>query len=180
MGLALALGPLPVRAEEIPAALQVTILLKALRYDANLSSRSGSELVVALFYRKGDSDSEAHHAALAEAMGEVAPKVVDLPVRVVTFSLPPEGDWAGRVSDEGVNLIFVARGVGDELSRVLGLARARSIPSMAGDPDFVESGAAIGVYAKGTKRRLIINRAQAESQGMDLSARILKLADLVE
>lgn len=53
------------------------------------------------------------------------------------------------------------------------------LPSLSGGRRMVESGVSIGVFLSNGSAKLIVNRRSAQVEGLDLSADVLALAEVI-
>jgi hypothetical protein len=162
----------------IPADKQALILLRVLAYDRNLAGRAGDTVRVAVLYRPGDSASERSAAELVAAAGAVERSVAGRPVRLI--SVPYSAATVERdLERTGASATFVCSGLTDDVARVAEATQKRAILSFSSEENMVHSGLAIGVVRRGERAAILVNLIAARAERADLSAELLRLAEVV-
>ena len=175
-----AVGALPVRAEELPARNHALVLLRVLAYDRNIRQRAGPTLTVVLLSQPGDPASERRSRALRAALEEVAKEVVvsGLPVRVEEVPFRSPGELEAQLDGLHPALIEVDVSLASALPSLLHLSRHRGV-STSGTRAMAVDGAAIGVDARNGRAAVTINLAGARAEGADLDAAMLDVCEVI-
>lgn len=166
-------GATALAAEEVPAPLQVAILLKVLIYDRTLSTRAKDGLKLGVVYSRTDTSRSAKDR-FVKAFNENQSKSIagsTIELREVTTD---ELDKAAA----GLDILYVCDGA--ETERVLDVAKKNGMITFAPDQDAVESGIVIGLVPRGGKPKLLINVPASIAAGMQLDPQVLRLAELVK
>ena len=174
LALPAAVGPASaaLAADEVPAPLQVAILLKVLIYDRTLATRAKDGLRLGVVYTGSDASRASRDRfvrSFNESSRSVAGNTVDL--REVTLeSLERDA--------QGIDVLYVCDGV--KVDRVLEIAKRTGMITFAPDQEAVESGVVIGLVPRSGKPKLLINVPASITAGMQLDPQILRLAELVK
>ena len=87
---------------------------------------------------------------------------------------------ARTVADlKGCQIVFVSNSEHGNLTAILPALAAANVLTVGEQEGFVKQGGAIGFTAGGEKVRFEINNAAAQRAGLEISARLLKLASRV-
>ncbi len=167
-------------ASEVPVDRQALILIRALAYDRNLTSRAGDELVVAVAYKFGDTTSKTAADKVTKAFKATKKlKIQGLPIRVVKVAIGRD-DLEQITADEGVDAIFLCPNMSGELATVTALSQRVGVTTLGASHDYSDRGVAIVVVAKNKKASLVVNLSSAKAEGMNLSSELLELAEVIK
>jgi hypothetical protein len=176
-----AAGTLPSLADTlVPADLQAAIITRLLGYDRALKSRATDAVVIGIVARRSERSSiEAEEGILRafEALG--AQRVQNLPLRLVSHSLENPAAIGGWLAGANVSLLYVTPGLQSDLDAIRKACAEAGIPAVTPVRGFVEQGLAVGVVLKGDRPGILVNLAVAESAGMDLDPKLLKLSEVI-
>lgn len=162
----------PARAEDVPAPLQVAILVKVLVYDRTLATRSRDGLKLAVVFDPASESSRRKRDEFVKAFNETPRNIGDKQIELV--ELPQE---KLESSAPGVDIVYVAGG--SNVGAVVGLARKHHLITFASDRGAVEGGVVLGLVPRGDKPKLLINVGASVASGMELDPQVLRLAELV-
>lgn len=159
-------------AEEVPAPLQVAILLKVLIYDRTLATRAKDGLKLGVVHATTDVSRAAKErfvTSFNDSSKSVAGNTIDLQ-EITLDELVKES--------QGLDILYVCEGV--DVDKVLEVAKKTGMITFAPDQDAVESGVVIGLVPRAGKPKLLINVPASIAAGMQLDPQILRLAELVK
>jgi hypothetical protein len=172
----------PVAALADPGANDVmaAILLRALAYDRQFKARVGDAVTVGVVFLPSDAGSQAAKGEIVSALNAWATRKLDgLPIGVVALPFV-DVVGLGAAVRQGIDFLFVTRGLGAKLEDIQKVSRAARIPTLAYERDFVERGLAVAVIVVSGKPKLVINLAGSRSEGMDMPATVLQLAEVIK
>lgn len=166
---------------DVPAQRQALILARALAYDRNLKARSGGKVVIAVLYLPGDGGSEKQRDEVVAAFKEAAKfKIQGLDVDVVALGF---GDGAGLEQALGageVDALYLSSGLTASLKDIMDVARRKRVATMSGNDSYRQSGVSVLIVVKDNKPSLVVNLPASQAEGMDLSAELLELAEVIK
>jgi len=163
----------------VPADLQAVLFSKILSFDRNLSSQAGVRLEVLVLYQPDfpeslrmaeDFSAGFHGAGIADIAGR--------PLSITMVPFTKLDDLQTALTGCNADVVYIAplRAVNvRRLTEAMGV-RSRTISPMR---SYVEDGAAIGVELRAGKPHIVVNLKAARAHGMDLSAQLLKLAEVI-
>lgn len=164
----------------VPANLQAVLFSKILSFDRNLTSRAGERLDVLVLYQAEFPESQRMAENFSKAfLGAGLADIAGRPLVLTMLPFTKIDDLQAALATYNADIIYIAplRAVNvRRLTRAMG-ARSRTISPVRG---YVEDGAAIGVELRAGKPHIVVNLNAARAQGMDLSAQLLKLAEVIE
>jgi len=167
-------------AQVVPPELQATILVRMLGYDRSLKPRTGNTVVLGILYKASDKASTQTYNDMVRAFKSIESQTVQgMPVRISSLPYKDAAGLAEWMIKDGVVALYIAPGLAAELEAIRSVCQQKKIVSMSPVRAFVEQGVAVGVVVKGDSPRILVNRAAAESLGMDLDSKLLQLADIV-
>lgn len=163
----------------VPANLQAVLFSKILSFDRNLANRPGARLEVVVLYQPEFPESQRMAENFSTAFRQAG--LTDIAGRPLVVAMVPFtrlDDLPAALAGHSAEVIYIAplRAVNvRRLTAAMG-ARSRTISAVRG---YVEDGAAIGVELRAGKPHIVVNLNAARAQGMDLSAQLLKLAEVI-
>jgi hypothetical protein len=155
--------------------------LRVLVYDRNLKSRAGGVVRVAVVFRPGDRGSEQRRDELVTALEEVSREVIaaGLPVQVLAVPYHDAADFEVRLGQAAPACVFVCTCLGPMVKDVARATRRHAVLSMSGSKELVEGGLAIGLVNRGQRAGVVVNLRAARSEGADLDAALLGIAEVI-
>lgn len=183
MALALMLMVRAARTQEmsVPMSIQVPLLMKVISADRKLAERSGSELVIGVFYQPRYRVSVATMESFVEAAGSPPTSpIAGQSARVIPVPIEGEPDWESLVVSNNLDVCYVTplRAIG--IADLLPVVRAHKTITCTGVPEYVDAGLSVGFDTRGGKPQIIINVNAAKHEGIDFSSQLLNLARIVE
>jgi hypothetical protein len=184
LGLLAPLAGLPVAcgAESMAVSpdVQVPIFLMALAYDRNLVEKARGDILIGLLFVPGDVESEAAARSVAKLMAAYPTgDVIDLPIYYRMIPLRDSTDLAQIISEEWVDVLYVAPGVQERLADVLGVVSGLKVLSITGVTAYVDQGISLGVDDREGHAQIVVNLASAESAGSKFAGHFLSLCRVI-
>ncbi len=171
----------PARAEDLTPRKQALLLLRVLVYDRNLKTRAHDAVRVAVAFRAGDRRSEEQCGRVVAAFQEVSREVVaaGLPVEVVAVPYEDGADFEARLEAAAATSLYVCPRLEPMVKDIAKAARRHAVLSAAGSKEMVEAGLAIGLVNRGLRAGVVVNLSAARSEGADLDAALLAVAEVI-
>lgn len=168
-------------ADDFTPRKQALLLLRVLVYDRNLRSRAGGEVRVAVVFRAGNQGSEAQRDELVAALEEVSREVIaaGLPVKVLAVPYHDAADFEARLGRAAPACAFVCAWLEPMVKDVSRATQRHAVLSMSGSKEMVEGGLAIGLVNRGQRAGVVVNLRAARSEGADLDAALLGIAEVI-
>ena len=165
----------PLAAQEAPTPMeQARFLLRAFLFDRSLVARG--DLRIAVLYREDSHEVDPIRVAFAE-MGSGG--VQGVLVTAVAIRFESVGALLEVFEEERVTAVYIPQTLAGALSSIQQVTRARKLPSLSGGRQLVEQGVSIGVYLSEGMPRLIVNRRSAQVEGLDVSAELLGVSEVI-
>ena len=158
---------------EVPAQLQISILLKVLVYDRSLATRSRDGLTLAIVYDPKLEASRTCKDTFAAAFKESPRQLAGTTIVLSEINQ----DQLGAEADKGLDIVYLCNGT--KTDKVLDIAKKKMLITFAPDELAVQQGVAIGLIPRDGKPKLLINVNGSIAGGMQLDPQILRLAELV-
>ena len=179
--LVLMLASAPAHAQELPATLRASLMVRILAYDRRMGSHP-PPLTIAIVHQEGDTDSARGGQELGTALEAVARgrTIAGQPLRVLRIGFRNASQLQEELSREGVVALYACAGLEAQSEVISRVTRQLSILSIAGSEAPVHRGLAIGLSRKGTSPVILVNLSAARAEGADLDAGLLSLSQLVE
>ena len=160
----------------VPVNLQVTLLLKVLTYDRNLS-RVGDTLTIGVLVDPDDPVSVAAAEQVTAILAAASDKrVKSLSIRVARIELRANAPVDERIAESGANVLYLTPGLQTRLEAVVQISQAQGLVSLTGVPDFVTQGVAVGIGVRQDKPEILINLPSARLEGSRFDASLLRLS----
>jgi hypothetical protein len=174
-------APMRLHAQEgsVPADLQVALFAKILSFDRNLAARSGSVIEIVVLYQVNNPQSREVGQGFATAFAKAPVLISSRAVKVVAVGIEKAFDAAAAMQDRDPDVVYIAPMRALDVSEVIHAVADYGAIAITQARDYVQKGAAIGVELEGGRPHILVNLLAARAQRMDLSAQLLKLAELV-
>lgn len=156
----------------LPAKVQAMLMFKVLGFEKRLKASTKTQLVFGILYNSENSGSGEHKDSMVSSLAAMAGKTVSgksLNVKAIT--------GLGDIAD--VDIVYVAAGNDERLNNILEECKKLSILSVTGVPEYAEKGIALTLSIENKKPKIVINKAGADSCGVDFSSQILALAKVI-
>lgn len=158
----------------------VIILVKALSYDEKIVERAGSEMVVAVAFSPGERGAEDEAEQWRKSFAKLSTvRFLGLPFRAIKLPATTPERLRKAISDEGIDALFVAGAMKDELAWIQKVTRDSRILTLASREPQVAAGLSLGVFAIDGKNTLLINLSAARAEGSLFSSAIFPLAKVI-
>jgi len=169
-----------VSAEEVPAPARALILLRVLAYDYQLPKRAGDTVRVAVIYRAGDGRSEAAATETAAALVDAAQhvSVAGRPVRVT--SLPYTDGLDRELARAQAAAAYVCPGLSGQAAAIATATQKSQTLTFTDDAESVRAALSVGLVRRGDRAAILVNLVAARAEGADLSAALLRIAEVVK
>jgi hypothetical protein len=166
---------------DVPVEQQYSLFMKMLSFDKNLKDRAGNEIIIGILYQNNFKFSLDTKDNLMKAFNTSSVKDINkIPVRFTPIDIDEVTDLSAAVTKYAISVFYVTPLRAAHLSSIIGLARARQIRTITGVPEYVNSGLALGIGAKGGKPLILVNLSAAKMEGANLNSQLLKLAKIIE
>jgi hypothetical protein len=179
--LVLVLASAPAHAEELPATLRASLMVRILAYDRRMGSRP-APLTLAIVHQEGDADSARGGEELSTALQAAARgrTIAGLPLRVVRIGFRNAHQLQEELAREKVVALYACEGLEAHAEAISRVTRQLSILSITGSEAQVNRGLGIGLSRKGNSPVILVHLAAVRAEGADLDAGLLSLSQLVE
>jgi hypothetical protein len=166
---------------DVPVEQQYILFMKILSFDKNLKDRAGNEIIIGILYQKNYKISLDTKDILMKTYNNSTKKdIINIPVKFVPIDIDETTDLNIAITKNGISVFYVTPLRAARLSSIIDLARSKQIRTMTGVPDYVVSGIALGIGAKGGKPLILVNLSAAKAEGANLNSQLLKLAKIIE
>ncbi len=164
---------------DIPPNLQAAIFLKVLNYDQNLAAKSGDKISIILVT---DKRTLPQTKTLISGFGIITKqKIQGKSIEIKNIVFNNVDQLATEISAAKGNILFLAAGSEDQtVGAVISLADKHKYPTLGGEASFVKRGVAVGLTVENGKPKILVNLPASQNQGMKLSSKVLRLAQVIK
>lgn len=179
--LVLMLASAPAHAEELPATLRASLMVRILAYDRRMGSRPPPH-TLAILHQEGDARSARGGQELGAALEAAARGRTSAgqPMRVLRIGFRNAPQLQEELARAGVVALYACEGLEASSEAISRVTRQLSILSITGSEAQLHRGLAIALSRKGTSPVILVNLSAARAEGADLDAGLLSLSQLVE
>lgn len=170
--------PLPAQDMDVPMRVQMPILLKVISFDRQLHARAPRDVVVGVVMQGGNRTSMVAHNQAVEILAAQGTAVDGIPVRVVTFDLDRQS-IRDVFTNNALTHLYVTPLRAVDIGELASQARAAHVTTMTGVTEHLRRGISIGVGLRAGRPKILVNVNASRAEGADLSAELLKLAELI-
>lgn len=156
----------------LPAKVQAMLMFKVLGFEKRLKASAKTNLILGVLYDSGNSGSADQKDSIVAALTASAGKTVagkHLEVKPIT--------GLGDMAD--VDVVYIAAGNDGRLDNILEECKKLTMLTVTGVPDYAEKGVALTLSIENKKPKIVINKAGADSCGVEFSSQILALAKVI-
>jgi hypothetical protein len=167
-------------ANDLSAPKQAVFLARVLGYDANLKSRAGNAVNIALLAKKGDRDSEEMAEVLFKAFSQLeSATLLGLPVRISHIYFTGRDALSKAIRDGGIDTLYVCRGLDANLGEIKSEARMRKVLTVASEEEQLKNGLSLGLFEMAGKNAILVNLEASREEGVSFGPDLLRLATVV-
>jgi YfiR/HmsC-like len=163
---------------DVPVAVHLPVLLKVLSFDRQLRTRAPHEVVVGVVYQSGSRASVVAKDEAMQAFKAASTLVQDLPMRAIVIDLD-HGTLADALEGRKLTHLYLTPLRATDVHALALLSREAHVITMTGVARYLDDGIGLGVGLRGGRLRILVNLDACRIAGADLSAEVLKLAELV-
>jgi len=166
----------------VPPELQAKLFLTALTYDKNLEKKDTAELNIGLLYFPESAQSREEILNFSRTLeGFKDKKISGRSFHTVILTYEDNGGLKKKIVDEHIDVLFIARGVKQLVHEVLKVTQSEKILSCSSKAAYVTTcGVTMAVGLKENKPKIYLNLSSAKREGVDFSAKFLRVAEIVE
>lgn len=163
------------RANDVPAPLALTVMLKVLTYDDRFDQHGQGDFLVLVPY--GPAEEAAAREAVATASGLDQKSILK---RGLRFDAVPLSQLRARVVADKAAALLAPRGTSDATAKELAAEAASSkLYTLAFDVKLVESSLLLGVANNQGRPQVVVNSTAAKACNVEFRPAVLKLARTV-
>lgn len=163
---------------DVPVGVQVPILLKVLSFDRQLHARARQGVVVGIVMQGGNRASVVARDAAVELLSAPGTAVDGIAVRVISLDLDRQS-IADIFTDQVLTHLYITPLRAVDIRELAAAARVARVITMTGVPGHLNQGLSLSVGLRGGRPKILVNVNASRAEGADLSAELLKLAEVV-
>lgn len=162
---------------EVPADVQVPLLLKATSYDRAFASKlkKNGVLHIGICYQ---AKNRASVKEMEELKAALSTKVAGFTLQVSLLSIEENENFAQRKEWTGLSAVYITSMRGLDLAALLAQMHQHKVMSVSTDPGLAAKGVTMSFELVGSRPKFVINREGAAAEGCDFSSQLLKLATI--
>jgi YfiR/HmsC-like len=162
---------------EVPADVQVSLLLKATTYDRAFASKlkKNEVLHVGICYQEKNRVSVKEMEDLKIALSK---PINGFKIHVTPIAINEHEDFARLHEWEGLSVMYITSMRALDLAGLLTQAHKHKVLTVSTDPHLAAKGVSMSFELVGSRPKFVINRNGATSEGCDFSSQLLKLATI--
>ena len=165
--------------EQVRMDLQVTLFMKLLKYDRNITRRGAEGLKLGVLYNPDDPRSVKTYKEFEKKFNMLDNKTIK-GMTVILVPVKGAKSLAAAIKNFGINLLYICPGFDSQLSDILRVCNENKVLTMTGYPPYADKGVALGLAVKDGKPQIVINNSVAKQVGSNFSADVLKLAKVIQ
>lgn len=172
------LVPQRVQAASLAADNQALLLLRTLAYDRNLKSRvSGGEVVIAVVFKPGSSESESMRSDMMRAIRNASQRLTVAGLAVRAKAVAYDNRLGAQL--EGVSAVYLCAGLAGQIDNIHRVTRSKKILSATGEENEVREGLSLGLVQRGSRAAILVNLKSSKAEGADLDSALLRMAEII-
>jgi len=165
---------------DLPPGKQAVFLARVIAYDANLATRAGPAVNIAILAKKGDKDSETMSDAITKAFSPLeSATLVGLPVKVFRIFFAGREALERAIRDGGIDTLYVCSGLDGNLNDIKTVSRQRKVLTVASQEGHLKLGLSLGVFEIAGKNTILVNLDASREEGIAFGPELLRLATVV-
>ena len=167
--------------EKVPPDLQIKLLLTALIYEKNLKDKAVDQFDIGILYFPWLEQSKKEAKDFFKALKNFQDKKIgDRSFNVFLFTYNGDAGIKEKIAGKHIEVLFIVGGKKRMLKEIIELTQTEQILSWTNNTEYVSScGVTMGVGLKENKPKIYLNFSSAQREGVDFSARFLRLAEII-
>lgn len=154
-----------------------SILARVLSYELTLEDRVGESVGIAIVYQRENEASSTSADEWLKGFAELSTvKIKSKPL--VALKVPYDTGELSAAIDRGVDVLWVASGLGAETPTIARLARSKRVLTASSATAYAQTDLTLCLTEE-EKPKIFINLNAARLEGIQFSSRLLSLATLI-
>jgi len=172
---------IPRQEVRLTPARQFQLFQKMLAFERSWKGKGISEITIAILYEK---NYELSLWTKEDFVAAVSPetRVEDLPVRLMELAVEEKAVWTQALSQQKIRFLYLTplrpATLDSQIKDILSLCRQFKVATFTGEVSHVDLGVAIGLGLENDSPHIFINLRAAREQGLDFSARLLRMTSI--
>ena len=174
-------APLSADNGDVPIELQAKLLLTALTYNNKLKEGEDKMLGIGCVYFPEIPQSKEQAVSFQNACMKFENNTVQgHTIKTVLIPYNGNDDFKSKLSEHCLEVLYVANRTKELCQEITQVTRAKKILSFTSAVDLVaDCGLSMAVGLTDNKPKIYLNRASAQLEGAEFSAKFLRIAELV-
>jgi hypothetical protein len=172
----------PVNGKVLPPNLQTKLLLTALTYEKNLKGKAVDQFDIGILYFPWCEQSKKEAKSFFKALKIFQDKKIGgRSFNIFLFTYNGDAGIKEKIDGKHIEVLFIVGGEKRMLREIIALTQKEKILSWTNNTEYVSScGVTMGVGLKENKPKIYLNFASAQREGVDFSAKFLRIAEIVD
>lgn len=165
----------------VPVQTQFTLFRKILKFDRNLKTRCGNEVVIGIAFQGAYRPSLAVKEQVTTILSDKSFTIEGLPVSAQEFDLGRIHDIEKELKARKINILYITPLQAYPLDDIINATHNLHILTLTGVSSYVEEGVSVGLDTEIDDRpKILIHRRNSLLEGADFQANLLKLAKIYD
>lgn len=165
----------------VPVQAQFTLFRKILKFDRNLKTRCGSEVVIGIAYQGTYRPSLTVKEQVADILSDKSFIIEGVPVSVQELDLARVHDVEKELKSRKITLLYITPLQAYSLDDITKATRNLHILTLTGVSAYVQEGVSVGLDTEIDDRpKILINHKSSLLEGADFQANLLRLAKIYD
>lgn len=172
----------PVNGKVLSPNLQTKLLLTALTYEKNLKDKAVDQIDIGILYFPWFEQSKKEAKSFVKALKILQDKKIEgRSFNVFLFTYNGDAGIKEKIAGKHIEVLFIVGGEKRMLKEIIELTQKEKILSWTNNTEYVTScGVTMGVGLKENKPKIYLNFSSAQREGVDFSAKFLRIAEIVD
>ncbi len=159
--------------------VQIALLHKIFTFDSNMAADAGSMVNIGILYEPTDAASIIVKNNVKDSFKRVIGlTIAGLPVEISEISFESSDQLSSSI--QSLDIIYITPGNSNNLSTITRICQQKKVRTFTGVSKLVSNGICVGITARDSKPKILINQTASVASGADFSPTLLKLAEVIQ
>lgn len=163
-----------------PIHLQMRIIPKILSLEKNLAQSTEKYFNISVLYSKEQRNSAQVFESFTKSVNELGIAIKDKEATVIPFDISSKGSFRSFVKDNRIKLLYITPIRGIDITEITKICKEEGVLTITGVVEYSINRVSVVLSLEDNKLQIMISQKSSKEEGADFSARLLRIAKLID
>lgn len=163
-----------------PIDLQLRIIPKILSLEKNLAQSKEKFFNVSVLYSKEQRNSAQVFESFSKSVNELGIAIKDKEATILPFDISSKGNFRSFISNNNIKLLYITPIRGIDITEITKICKEEGVLTITGVEEYSINQVSVVLSLVDNKLQIMINQKSSKQEGADFSARLLRIAKLID